>query len=370
MAIVTKFEGIMKGLGRKSFDQIVKRHEGNKYTKAFDYWQHLLVMVYAQLSGASSLREVEVGFNSQQANHQRLGARAVKRSTLADANGRRKEVVFNEVAQLLLQQVSRGIRSQSKEALSLLDSTPINLKGREFERWVQKEKTHRTQGLKLHVLYDNQAKAPEWEMITAPNVNDVTAAWNMPLRKGAIYVFDKGYCDYSWWREIDRAGACFVTRLKENAAVTVEVARPIEQVDTGEIISDEIIRLKNRHTRGKGKLPYARALRRVQVVRAGKAPLILVTNDFISSARVIAHRYKERWGIELFFKWIKQHLKIKSFLGRSEIAVRIQLLTALISYLLLALYKQSHAPDVTHWESLRFIRFTLFHRDESVIKSE
>jgi IS4 transposase len=370
MAIVTKFEGIMKGLGRKYFDQIVEKHEGNKYTKVFGCWQHMVVMVYAQLSGAESLREVEVGFNSQQACHRVLGARAVKRSTLADANSRRKEVVFEDVVQLLLQQVSRTIRSHSKEALSLLDSTPINLKGREYERWIQKEKTHRTQGLKLHVLYDNQAKVPEWEMITAPNVNDVTAAWKMPLRKGAVYVFDKGYCDYSWWREIDSAEAHFVTRLKENAAVTVEIAQPIEQGDIGEIISDEIIRLKNRHTRGKGKLPYDRTLRRVQVVRVGKAPLILVTNDFISSARVIANRYKERWGIELFFKWIKQHLKIKSFLGRSEIAVRIQLLTALISYLLLAIHKQSNAPDITQWENLRFIRFTLFHRDESVVKSE
>ena len=139
----------------------------------------------------------------------------------------------------------------------------------------------------------------------------------------------------------------------------------IEEVDKGIVISDQIVRFKHKHTRAKCKLHYERPLRRVTVKREDKAtPLVLATNDLTSRAREIAQRYKERWGIELFFKWIKQHLKIKSFFGRSENAVRIQLLTALIGYLLVALYKQTHQLKATLWECLCLIRATLFQRKE------
>lgn len=355
----------MKGLPRDTFDALVNRRGGNKYTKRFGYWSHMVAMIYGQLSGASSLRELEAGFNSHAGHHYHLGVCAIKKSTLADANSQRKEDVFVEVVQTLMQKVSRTVRQQSKEGLSLLDSTSMSLKGREFERWTKKSKTYRTQGVKLHVQYDSQAQVPEWHSITAPNVNDVTAASGLPLQRGAVYVFDKGYCDYSWWREIDVAGAQFVTRFKDNAGLLVEAEGPVEDVDSEMVISDQLVRFKHKHTRGKRKLSYEGMLRRITVLREGKkTPLVLATNDLTSRAGEIAQRYKERWGIELFFKWIKQHLKVKSFFGRSENAVRIQLLTALISYLLVALYKQTHQLKATLWECLYLIRATLFQRKE------
>ncbi len=355
----------MKGIPRGSFDAIVEKHKANKYIKRFSYWQHAIAMIYAQLSGASSLRELQAGFNGHVTHHYHLNASAIKKSTLADANEQRKEAVFVDVVQLLMQKVSRSIRQQSKEWLCLLDSTPISLMGREFDRWTEETKTRHTQGLKLHVLYDTKAAAPTWHCITAPNVNDVTQAWHVPLQKGAIYVFDKGYCDYGWWREIDLAEAQFVTRFKRNAGVHVEAELPIEEADKGLVMRDQIVRFKHKHTRAKCKLHYDRPLRRITIAREGKAtPLVLATNDLSSSAREIAQRYKERWGIELFFKWIKQHLKIKSFFGRSENAVHIQLLTALIGYLLVALHKQTHQLKATLWECLCLIRATLFQRRE------
>lgn len=362
---ITTFQEIMKGLPRDSFEAIVNKRHANKYMKQFGYWQHAVAMIYGQLSGASSLRELQAGFNSHTTHHYHLGTGTIKKSTLADANSQRKESVFADVVHMLMQKVSRTVRQQSKEGLSLLDSTPISLKGREFERWAKESKTRRTQGLKLHVQYDTQTQVPTWQSITAPNVNDVTQAQEVPLQKGAIYVFDKGYCDYSWWREIDQAGACFVTRFKSNAGIMVESERPIDEEDKGVVISDQLVRFKFKHTRAKRKLPYDRVLRCITVVREDKkTPLVLATNDLTSSAGEIAQRYKGRWGIELFFKWIKQHLKIKNFFGRSENAVRIQLLTALISYLLVALYKQTHQLKATLWECLCLIRVTLFQRRE------
>lgn len=351
----------MKGLPRGSFDTIVNKHNANKYTKRFGYCQHAITMVYAQLSGVSSLRELQAGFNGHSSHHYHLGARAIKKSTLADANSQRKSEVFVDIVQWLMQKTSRSVRQQSKECLCLLDSTPILLKGWEFDRWTEESKTRQIQGLKLHVLYDTKMEAPIWQSISVPNVNDVTKAWDVPLQKGAIYVFDKGYCDYSWWREIDLAEAQFVTRFKRNAGVSIEKSMPIDEAGKGMIISDQIVRFKHKHTRAKCKLHYERPLRRVTVMRDGKAtPLVLATNDLTSSARDIAQRYKERWGIELFFKWVKQHLKIKRFFGRSENAVRIQLLTALIAYLLVALHKQTHQLKATLWECLYLIRATLF----------
>jgi IS4 transposase len=171
--------------------------------------------------------------------------------------------------------------------------------------------------------------------------------------KDAIYVCDRGYCDYNWWHQIDSAGAHFVTRFKSNAALAVVSERPIDLDDTGTILSDSTVQLKSKQASGGRKNLYRHPLRRVTIARPDKAtPLVLATNDLVSPASVIAQRYKDRWAIELFFKWIKQHLRIKKFLGRTENAVRIQILTALISYLLVVLYKQRHALRATLWECL------------------
>lgn len=256
------------------------------------------------------------------------------------------------------------LRRDTRELLYLLDSTSITLKGREFDRWTQDSRTSRTQGIKVHVLLNAQSVAPEWQTFSAANVNDVSMADSIPLMPGAQYVFDKGYCDYNWWHKIDCAGATFVTRFKRNAAMTVVADNDIAPSAQEQIIADQMVQFTHLSSRRGGAINrYRTPLRRVVVARPDKdTPLILATNDLHSSATEIAQRYKDRWDIELFFKWIKQHLSIKRFLGRSENAVRIQVLTALISYLLVVLYQKKHAPKVSLWDCLCMVTATLFQR--------
>jgi hypothetical protein len=280
---------------------------------------------------------------------------------LADANERRSTVVFDEVAAWLIGQVPRKQHREAAELMCLLDSTSITLKGREFERWTQANRNRNTQGIKLHVLLNMATRTPQWYSFSAPNVNDVEQARLVPLERDTLYVFDKGYCDYNWWQCIDAAGAHFVTRFKSNAAVTVEENRPIPARDQDIVLRDEIVRFSRKYPGGKRVNRYEKPLRRITIRRPDKpTPLVLATNDLVSPAIEIAQRYKERWEIELFFKWLKQHLKIKRFFGRSSNAVHIQIVTALISYLLVSLYRQTQHIQQTLWQTLSMISANLF----------
>jgi putative transposase len=221
--------------------------------------------------------------------------------------------------------------------------------------------------MKLHVVYDAHGEIPVWHNFSAANVNDVERALAVPLEADALYVFDKGYNNYNWWNSIDEVGSRFVTRFKRNSSVKMEKELEIPVDAVGIVLADEIVSFKNKQpSGGRINLHHGKKLRRVTVARPEKdTPIILATNDFASSALEIAQRYKERWGIELFFKWIKQHLKIKQFFGRTENAVRIQILTALISYLLVALFKETNGFKQSLWDCLCFVRSTLFQRPES-----
>ena len=360
---ISRLHEIMKALPRSTFDEVVTSHQADKHSKGFGCWDQLVAMVYAQLSGASSLRVLETGFNSQRTHHYHLGTSPIRRSTLADANGKRKTEVFAEAARLLMSQAKRQLRREGEELLYLLDSTSITLKGPGFDSWTQESRTRNTQGIKLHILYAGNEAVPVQHSLTPPNVNDIDEGVKLPIESGAVYVFDKGYCDYNWWSRVDAARALFVTRFKRNASLVVERCLPVPAQDAGIVLCDEIVRFANKHPRGGRKNHYQQALRRVTVARPDHdRPLVLATNDLASPAAVIAQRYRERWGIELFFKWIKQHLRIKSFLGRSENAVRMQILTALIAYLLLTLYRQARRSTGSLWTLLAEVRATLFQR--------
>ena len=352
----------MKGLPRSTFEQVVKKHNADKYCKRFGHWDQLIAMVYAQLSGTTGLRPLQTALNSHESHLYHLGTRPIKRSTLADANEKRSDTVFSEIASWLMGQVAGELKKETKEFMFLLDSTSVTLKGREFDRWTSDTQTRNTQGMKLHLLLESSSQAPAWVRFSAANVNDVELAAEVPLQEGAVYVFDKGYCDYNWWHDIGVAQACFVTRFKYNAGLEVVENRAISLEDRSVVLKDEIVRFKRKYPGGKRiNKHFDKPLRRVTVMRHDNPkPLVLATNDFTSSAVEIALRYKARWGVELFFKWIKQHLKIKSFFGRTENAVRIQILTALISYLLVALYKQRHRLEQSMWDCLCFIRAALF----------
>jgi IS4 transposase len=361
MSTILTFGAVLKGLPRKEFDRAVLRHCADKYCKHFTCWKHLIALVYAQLSGASSLRVLELSFNSHFRDHSALQAGVLRRTTLADANERRSTVVFDEMAGWLIGQVARKAHREAKALTYLLDSTSFTLKGRQFDYWTLADRTRNTQGIKLHVLLDLSTKAPRWYSFSAANVNDVDQAAFVPLEPGALYVFDKGYCNYNWWKRIDAAGAGFVTRFKSNAALVTQEERLIPATEQGVVLRDEIVCFKRRRPSSKRINHYDKPLRRITIHRADKnTDLVLATNDLDSPASDIAQRYKERWEIELFFKWIKQHLKIKSFFGRSSNAVRLQLVTALIAYLLIVLYRQAQCKQHTLWESLSMISASLF----------
>ena len=369
MARISRFHELMKALPRHAFEGIVADHQADKHSKGFSCWLQLTAMLYGHLANASSLRVLEAGFNKRprhpgQSAH--LASATVRRSTLADANSKRNPEVFAATARLLMTQTERSVRRDSKELLYLLDSTSFTLKGRGFDDWTRDTRNARTQGIKLHILLNASHRTPRVQSFTPPNVNDRDEAVKLTLEPGAIYVFDKGYCDYSWWQRIDALRARFITRFKRNASLRVEEVLAIPAEDADCILGDAIVCLANRNPGGGRRNPYTQPLRRVIVARPNhEGPLVLATNDLESPAAAIAAHYKARWGIELFFKWIKQHLRIRQFLGRSETAVRIQILTALIAYLLLVIYHNTLGYKGSLWIFLAELRATLFEKAQN-----
>ena len=201
---INRFQAVFQHLPKQTFDRIVAQHGADKHSKGFSCWHQLVAMVYAQLSNASSLRTLEAGFNAAVGSHYHLGARPVRRSTLAESLGKRDPEVFAQSARLLMSQAKRSLRRDSSELLLLLDSTSVSLKGLGFDHWTSATRNSRTQGMKLHILlaHDANQSLPIAQSMTHANVNDVSEAIALPLEACAIYVFDKGYCDYSWWHRI------------------------------------------------------------------------------------------------------------------------------------------------------------------------
>lgn len=364
MLRVSRFHALVKTIPRGVFDKAVAQSAADKHSKGFRCWDQLLAMLYAQYAGTTSLRELVGGFNAHVSHHYHLGTRALSRSTLADANGKRPPEVFSTVVCALMQTAHRSVRREVRPVLNVLDSTSITLKGGHFEGWTAPTRTRNTQGIKLHLQLIAGEALPIRARITAANVNDINAVQDWPLASGERYVFDKGYCDYAWWQRITQARSVFVTRFKRNAQLQVMARRPRPADGDETILSDEEVTLSNRYPRGGRRNPYTGRLRRIVVARPDHpAPLVLATNDMHSAAQQIAADYRARWQIELFFKWIKQHLKIKRFLGESETAVRTQLLTALIAYLLTAIAHQASGAACSLWEALMVLRASLFQRE-------
>jgi len=356
----TRFSELMKGLSRSSFNQSVKKFGGDKYCKGFNSYDHLSAMVFAQLSSSTSLREVEAGFNGSGRHQYHLGTGQIKRSTLADANAKRDSAIFEQACLSLMGQVSRSFRKKMSERLLIIDSTPIRLVGRGYDEWTKASRIKRLQGLKTHVVLCSESGMAESVKISASNVNDLDVGKTLKIEAGTTYTMDKGYYDYNWWNSIDESGAYFVTRLKVNAAV-IDVEEHACDGQEG-ILSDTLIRFKTRRPGAKRKNEYyGKNLRRVVVDRADKpTPLVLVTNDMERSAEEVASVYKRRWEIENFFKWLKQNLEMKRFLGRSENAVKTQIYIAIITQLLLELYRLKHSPTKSAHITLATLKTGLF----------
>lgn len=339
----SSFARLLEPLDRRALARIVAEHDGDhgvgKGENAWTCERHLKTLLFAQWAGLKSLREIVAGLAAQGSSFYHLNLRAPCRSTLADASAHRPAAVFGAIAAALVPVAAGALRGESEALIRLLDSTPIPLKG---ERFAWAEASARIRGLKLHLLHDPRQARPVWFALTSAKTDDVVAARAVPLQRGATYVFDKGYTDYRWWAEIIQAGAFFVTRRKRNACRREPAER---RAEGAAILADRSVKLGHRRARG-GAPPnplYAVLLREVVVERTGREPLVLLTNDLTRPAAEIAQLYKERWQIELLFKWLKQNLKIGSFWGRSENAVKLQIYAALIAFMLLRILHHTAA---------------------------
>lgn len=329
------FGSLLKPIDRRTFQAAVDRHDGDAYDKTFKSWDHLVTLIYAQLSSVDTLRGLETAFNANAQAHYHLGVDAIARTTVSDANARRPTEPFAETFALLSAQADRQTRQNGAAMVTLIDASPIPLgKLCKWPAW-----NGRIRGLKLHVVYDPQADVPRCVEITAANVNDVEVGRRTPIARGVTYVFDKGYCHFGWWRKINDGGAFFVTRAKVNLRLRATAWRlraPIAG-DGFTVLDDaEVIHV------GKGNARLSIPLRRIRLRRDKGGLITLITNDLTRSAVEIAALYKSRWQIELLFRWIKQHLRIRKFLGNSENAIRLQILAAMIAYLLLRLAARLH----------------------------
>ncbi len=341
------FAALLKPLSRRRFAASVARHDGDAYDKNFSSWDHLVALIYAQLSGAGSLRGLEAAWGANRPHHYHLGAGRLVRSTLSDASRRRPAAIFAETFAALAGLADRKTRQAGGGLVKLVDSSPIPLsalhEGRAFNG--------RIKGAKLHLVYDPDTDIPEAADITPANVNDISFARDIAPRAGATYVFDKGYCSLAFWREIHEARAVFITRPKKNAALApvCPCGLDLQTVIETTVVGDEIVRHKSQNS-WRGTLGFL--MRRITVRRDDGKMMQIVTNDLVRSARDIAALYRRRWRIELLFRWIKQRLNIKRFLGRSENAVKLQILAALIAYVLLRL--AARAARRSDLESIRF----------------
>lgn len=362
----THFGELLSLIPKQRFRKIIERHQADKHSKGFKAWDHLVAMIYAQLSKANSLRELETTFNSFTNSHYHLGVRSIKRSTLGEANQKRDSKVFEELANYLVSQIHNDSTKGLKELLYLLDSSPIPLSSN-HHKWVE-EMNHRTKGLKLHLLYSPASKTLSQLSITNSDINDINQGQELNIESSAIYVFDKGYTDYNWWYKIHLNKSVFVTRFKSNAALKVVKSLVRGAESENNIIADDLVVFTNLRPRGGKKNKYDEPLRRVVIKRENKdTPLIIATNDLERPAQEIAQLYKKRWDIELFFKWIKQNLKIKKFIGTSENAVKIQIYTAIITYTLalqLKKMKLSKEPLYLFVEKLSCLLFVPTKREK------
>ncbi len=347
---------ILKHIPWREFERLVEDHQGDKHVRRLTTKSQLVAMLYAQLSGAASLREIEAGLKSHEARLYHVGAEPVRRSTLADANFLRPAEIFADLFAAMMKQAHRGLRRALADTTYLIDSTGLRLDERSAH-WARFSAG--VCGAKLHVIYDPDADCPIYAALSAANVNDITVAQKMPVEPGATYVFDLGYYDYRWWAELDDAGCRIVTRFKKNTPLRLLKELPVPKDET--ILSDRIGFLPARQMYNR-RNPFQEAVREVRVTTDTGKVLRILSNDLDATAGEIADLYKRRWAIELFFRWIKQTLKIKRFLGTTENAVGIQIAVALIAFLLLRLSQATQDTIKGTLAFTRLIRVNLMHR--------
>ena len=351
----TVFHALLKHVPWDRLDEAVARHGAAGCVRGFSFKSQLTAMLFAQLSGASSLRHVADGLQSHADRLYHLGVEPARRATLADANRDRPAAVFTDLLGCMMACARRGLRRAVREATHLIDSTSLRLTDLSAG-WARF--SARACGAKLHLVYDPAADRPTYAAVTPARVNDITAAQRIPIEPGATYVFDLGYYDYAWWARLNAAGCRIVTRLKATTELSAGQTKPVEP---GPILSDRTGHLPRRQASSR-RNPMSGEVREITLrIQTGKV-LRILTNDLEASAQEIADLYKRRWQIELLFRWVKQNLKITRFLGTSENAIRIQIATALIAFLLLRVAQQTQAAITAPLAFARLVRDNLMHR--------
>jgi len=353
----TAFQQLLKPLSRHEFEGLAKQHHVGQKLRAASRWDQFIGMAMSQLSGRQSLRDIQSNLEAQQHKLYHLGAKPIARTTLARLNEKQPAELYEALFHKLLGRCKNQPgkhKFRFKNPLYSLDASALDLSMKLFP-WA----AHRddTANVKLSVGVNHATDIPEFVALSDGNENDMVAGRKFSFPKGSIVAFDKGYVDYEWFRNLTKQGVSFVTRLRSKAVYRVLERRPV--VTQSSVTSDQVIELSSAHAIKRG----APRLRRVgyRDRDTGKHYEFL-TNNFTLAATTIAGIYKDRWKVELFFKAIKQNLKIKAFVGTSKNAVLTQVWIALIVYLLVAFARYSAKEGWTVQRMLRVLQLNLFER--------
>lgn len=352
------FSQVIDILPRRTFDRLVDKYNGNKYVKHFTCWNQLLCMLFGQLTNRDSLRDLSVVINAHSNKSYHLGlGKKVSRSNLAQANANRDYRIFEEYASILID-IAQKKRSSSdfeiEGKIYAFDSTTIDLCLSVFW-WANFKKTKA--GIKIHTMYDVVTQIPSFIHITSASVNDVNAMDHIPYETGAYYIFDRAYIDFKRLHIITEHSAYFVIRSKKNLKFRRIYSKKVDR-STG-VIYDQTGVL----TGNEASMKYPDKIRRVKYFdEETDKVFVFLTNNIDLKTIEIAMLYKQRWMVELFFKWVKQHLKIKSFWGTSENAVRIQIYCAIITYCMVAIAESNLKSERSIYEVLQILGISLLDK--------
>lgn len=355
----TTLNQILQFISRHDFENCVKEFKGDFCSKGFTCWEQFTAMLYAQLSSQKGLRGIESGLKVNQNSLYHLGVKSVKRTTLAYANENRSYKIYEKLFYLLLHKLDMGKTKNKlriKNSISSVDASTIHLCKNLFP-WAEYKSKQR--GIKLHVKFDHSTSAPSFISVTNAQVHEKNEIGKMPFEKDEVIAFDRGYLDYKQYSKYCKEGIYFVTRTKKNARFTIIEERDVSRI--GNIIFDKTTEMS-------GFYPKKNCPERLRLIRSydpetGKT-IDILTNQFSWSPKTIAAIYKKRWEIEIFFKTIKQNLKIKSFFGTSRNAVLTQIWICMIAFLLL---KHLSALSQAIWsvgEIMSILPILLFQRKD------
>ena len=356
----TVFAQLLDYFPRHQFNQCVRRYRGHARVRQFSCFDQFLSLAFAQVTGRDSLRDIETCLRALGPKLYHAGFRGrIRRSTLADANEHRDWRIYADFAQELIAE-ARSLYAEDKFGVALkravyaFDSTTVDLCLQLFP-WAR-FRSHKG-GVKLHTQIDLHGNIPCFLRVTAAAVHDVNLLDQLPREAGAFYLFDRGYLDFARLHAFSRDAAFFVTRAKKNLDFARRVSRPVHK-EAG-LRSDQTIVLRG----PKSARDYPDTLRRISYVAPDNGKrLVFLTNNFQLSAVTIARLYRCRWQVELFFKWIKQHLRIKTFLGLSPNAVKTQIWVATSIYLIVAILKKRLAIERPLSEIHQILSMTLFEK--------